>query len=251
MSTKTNSKSFFSNSNQSQSATVFDTLQNNDASSPLFSSSSSNSIGDFFKSITWQTWIIIIIVLAVLGFNIFIYLAKGTQIFANVIEQVTSWFSGLFGNSASNTAKQTVNVSATGAKAAIDIGANTTTNTINRVSNTNTTSTSVPVGQTASSSQAAIGSRNTVQTNTNTSLEQRQQDSLQTALNDANQSSNVQADDSYSAIQMSKSSGKAGWCLIGAEKGVRSCMEVGVNDQCMSGDIFPSQEICVNPRLRA
>jgi hypothetical protein len=251
MSTKTNSKSFFSNSSQgqSQSNSVFDTLQNNDASSPLFTSSSNNSIGDFFKNITWQTWIIIIIVLAILGFNIFIYLAKGTQVFANVIEQVTSWFSGLFGNSASNTAKQTVNVSATGAKAAIDVGANTTTNAINRVSGSNSTSTIVPVGQTASSSQATTGSGNKVQTNT--SVEQRQQDSLQIALNDANQSNNVQADDSYSAIQMSKSSGKAGWCLIGAEKGVRSCMEVGVNDQCMSGHIFPSQEICVNPRLRA
>jgi hypothetical protein len=26
---------------------------------------------------------------------------------------------------------------------------------------------------------------------------------------------------------------------------------VGPNDTCMSGDIFPSQDICVNPSLRA
>ena len=58
------------------------------------------------------------------------------------------------------------------------------------------------------------------------------------------------ADDSYSSIQASKSSSKAGWCFIGEDRGFRSCIQVGENDQCMSGDIFPSEEICVNPTLR-
>jgi hypothetical protein len=59
-----------------------------------------------------------------------------------------------------------------------------------------------------------------------------------------------QADDSTSSIQMSSTTGKAGWCYIGEERGFRTCAEVGVNDTCMSGDIFPSQQICVNPNLR-
>ena len=29
------------------------------------------------------------------------------------------------------------------------------------------------------------------------------------------------------------------------------CVAPGENDMCMSGDIFPSQDICVNPTLRA
>jgi hypothetical protein len=58
------------------------------------------------------------------------------------------------------------------------------------------------------------------------------------------------ADDSYSAIQMSKTSSKSGWCFIGEDRGFRSCIRVGENEKCMSGDIFPSQEICVNPNLR-
>jgi hypothetical protein len=60
-----------------------------------------------------------------------------------------------------------------------------------------------------------------------------------------------QADDSYSSIQSSKTAGKSGWCYIGEDRGFRSCIQVGENDQCMSGDIFPSQDICVNPNLRA
>lgn len=58
------------------------------------------------------------------------------------------------------------------------------------------------------------------------------------------------ADDSYSSIQKSKSSSKSGWCYIGEDRGFRSCINVGENDKCMSGDIFPTSEICVNPNLR-
>lgn len=41
-----------------------------------------------------------------------------------------------------------------------------------------------------------------------------------------------------------------GYCYIGKDRGVRSCLFVGVNDSCMSGDIYPSMDICVNPKLR-
>ena len=58
------------------------------------------------------------------------------------------------------------------------------------------------------------------------------------------------ADDSYSSIQKSKSSSKSGWCYIGEDRGFRACINVGENDTCMSGDIFPTSDICVNPKLR-
>jgi hypothetical protein len=45
--------------------------------------------------------------------------------------------------------------------------------------------------------------------------------------------------------------GKSGWCYIGEETETgRKCIQVGPNDQCMSGDIFPTNDICVNPTLR-
>ena len=43
---------------------------------------------------------------------------------------------------------------------------------------------------------------------------------------------------------------KRGYCFIGQDKGYRSCINVGTNDTCMSGDIFPTMNICVNPNLR-
>ena len=61
-------------------------------------------------------------------------------------------------------------------------------------------------------------------------------------------SSNYQADDSTSNIQGGTT--KSGWCYIGEDRGFRSCAQVGDNDKCMSGDIFPTQEVFVNPNLR-
>ena len=55
------------------------------------------------------------------------------------------------------------------------------------------------------------------------------------------------ANDSYESIQQSKT----GWCYIGSDQGYRSCSQVGDADTCMSGNIFPTQDICVNPNLRA
>ena len=57
-------------------------------------------------------------------------------------------------------------------------------------------------------------------------------------------------DESGSITQSSQSSSKSGYCFIGEDRGFRSCIKVGVNDTCMSGDIFPTEEICVNPNLR-
>jgi hypothetical protein len=197
---------------------------------------------------TWKTWVLIIIVLAILGFNIFTYLAKGTQFTANIFNQITSWFSGLFGNNATDTAKQTINVSATGAKAGVDAVATTTTNAIDAVSNPNLqTNINTNYNPPTAAPKQAYSSQpgQPIQ-----QIEKNQEDSLNKALNNAQKDQSVQADDSYSTIQMSKSAGKTGWCYIGDDRGIRSCMEVGPNDMCMSGDIFPTNDVCVNPNLR-
>jgi len=54
-------------------------------------------------------------------------------------------------------------------------------------------------------------------------------------------------DDSNSVIQRR---GKSGYCYIGEEDGVRTCTRVGSNEVCMSGDIYPTMDICINPNLR-
>ena len=43
---------------------------------------------------------------------------------------------------------------------------------------------------------------------------------------------------------------KSGYCFIGTANGVRSCARIKKGTKCMSGEIFPSLNICVNPALR-
>ena len=40
------------------------------------------------------------------------------------------------------------------------------------------------------------------------------------------------------------------YCYIGTDNGQRECINVYSGDVCMSGQIFPKMEICINPRLR-
>lgn len=43
---------------------------------------------------------------------------------------------------------------------------------------------------------------------------------------------------------------KRGYCYIGEEEGNRSCIYVGPNDLCMSQEIYPTMDVCINPSLR-
>jgi hypothetical protein len=57
-------------------------------------------------------------------------------------------------------------------------------------------------------------------------------------------------DENTSRVQQNKAKSGSGFCYIGEDRGFRSCIDVAEGDVCMSGDIFPSRDICINPRLR-
>ena len=204
------------------------------------SDSSMSSFFDWIKDISLTTWILIILILMFLGVNIFVYLAKGTQdltdFFAPLVKKVTSIFAGVTG--------QVVDVSAEGAKAVVNTSADVVTSGLTGVQNitpTEQNSKTKTKGQdiTTTFPQGDVAQANTVNKAINSSTAQKQQVNGE----------DYQADDAASSIQHGAS--KAGWCYIGEDRGFRSCAEVGVNDTCMSGNIFPTQQICVNPSLRA
>ena len=230
-------------SNKDLSSTLSDMFSSKPSISPSSNTyepgaalnSSSSTDTSTFSSMTWQTWLIIILVLALLGFNIFIYLAKGTGAVAEFINKYFGPLLKLLGISVLETTKQTINTSATGTKAGVDVVANTTTGAINAVENVS----NVNNGARAPSSQ-----KNSMPVQQQDEMNQSQ-DKLDSTLNGATRSSEPRPDESASTY------GKAGWCYIGEDNNTRTCAEVGVNDRCMSGNIFPSQDICMNPNLRA
>ena len=42
-----------------------------------------------------------------------------------------------------------------------------------------------------------------------------------------------------------------GYCYIGYDNGMRNCGEIYESQICMSGEIFPSLEMCMFPKLRS
>jgi hypothetical protein len=56
-------------------------------------------------------------------------------------------------------------------------------------------------------------------------------------------------DTSETSIQNSISNKKQSWCLVGDYNNRRSCASVNDAEKCMSGQIFPSHESCLNPNL--
>jgi len=205
----------------------------------------SSSFIDWIRSISWPVWLLIFIILAFLGFNIFILIGQGA-------ENIGSWSNIIVDkikNSGKlvNTIKNTIFVSATGTKGIVDSTAEVSDQVLEKVQ------ASTEVGTIP---QGTINS-NLPQTTVTTSsppLDTSQPTALNNAINisstqQANASNiSYQADDALSSIQSAGS--KSGWCFIGEDRGFRSCAYVNSDDQCMSGDIFPSSEICVNPSLR-
>lgn len=206
-------------------------LQSSETAFPSSSFSSSDDTGffDSLKNINATTWFIIILILAFLGFNIFTYLAKGTQsvadIFAPLMEKI-------FGTTVAVTS-QAVDVSAEGAKAVVGGTAGALQTGLTAVQDvTPNVAPSGVKGQPINQQQVDV----------------MQQSTLNRALNTAQSQQPPQQD--YEAHDAA-SSLKSGWCFIGEDRGYRSCAQVGVNDTCMSGEIFPSNELCMNPNLRA
>ena len=158
----------------------------------------------FFSNITWQTWLIIILILALLGINIFIYLAKGTGAVAEFINTYFGPLLKFFGITVLETTKQTINVAATGTKAGVDAVADTTTGAIDYVekgantTNTNTTNT-YKGQQTSKTQQNAMPVQQQIQEGGSAS--EWNEDNLDNALNDASKNSEPQPDQSISKVQ--------------------------------------------------
>ena len=203
-----------------------------ESSEPTFPSLSTGSNGtsssswfDGLKDINTSTWVIIILILAFLGFNIFVYLAKGTQ-------QISDFFGPimqkLFGTTV-GVASQTVDVAAEGTKAVVGGTATAVTTGLSAVQDI-----------TPNNAKSSVKSEPVSQKQIN----QYDNNTLNKALNSSKQQSGGNQD--YEPHEAESS----GWCYIGEERGYRSCAQVGVDDICMSGNIFPSQELCMNPNLR-
>lgn len=202
------------------------------SSSPSLSSEPSSnfnikeSITNLFSS-SYTIYILLFLILAVLGINIFAYLGYFTDDTIGILKPLI--FIGI--TTTSDISQDIISNSAEGTKAATDIVAGTVNSAIDTTGNV--------LIQSSDDDEDELEEESIDKYN-----------KLQKDINEDNKPSNTvpEPDDATSKTQKIK--GKSGFCYIGEDRGFRSCIEVGENDTCMSGDIFPTEDICINPSLR-
>ena len=75
-------------------------------------------------------------------------------------------------------------------------------------------------------------------------------DTVTTAIDDLQKGFTLPKDASAQQPMPDKNHAKSGFCYVGEDRDFRTCIEVNQSDKCMSGDIFPTHAVCVNPNLR-
>ena len=165
-------------------------------------------------------FIIFLIVLAFLGYNILDYLAKGSNFLIDVFRPLLN----LLGITIGDTTKQTIIASTEGTKQIIDTTSNTLVGGIDLLQD------SIDNKQT----QNNINSKN-----------------VKPIKQEKPKSKPVPEPDSVlSKTQLNNTTNKAGYCYIGEDRGFRSCIRVGEVDNCVSEQIYPTKSLCINPHLR-
>jgi len=226
---KSTSKSWFGFSNSSPST-------ENTVDSSSSSDSSSNSLMSKGNSSYIRIGLIIVILLF-LGVNIFSYLGDFFQNIKDTSAPIIGSILQNLGLVVTETTKDVTQLTAEGAKLGVDVAAGTVESGIDVIQG------QLDIDQCSSQNNSSAPNSNS---NAKQGLLSA---SLSSALADAEYNSEPLPDDATSSTQRAGPS-KSGYCYIGEDRGFRSCVSVKDSDVCMSGKIFPSNEICVNPSLR-
>jgi hypothetical protein len=220
-------------------------------------------------------WFIIIIVLSLYGFNIFKYLAQGTDIITalispftyvialltgttvktiiqnisqggqTLIAELTNFFGALI-NFFSQFFSGSLKVAEKSSVSAIDqLQSNITKDKTNSVKSKKSNQVVEEVAEEA---------EDTEEDDTNA----KESTLLKNERKLAERSREVSSEVKYSMDKKEKtdpaplqtSSQEHGYCYIGKNNNIRNCAKVSSKNKCMSGDIFPTMELCINPNLR-
>jgi hypothetical protein len=219
---------------ESSSASSIDAFE---TPAPSFFGDSSGGLVEESSYSIWSviSFILIILIIWVLIFNFF-NLGK----FMDLIES----FLKFIGYSTSETIKTTANVSAAGISGTTNVAAETVSGGLNILEKgLNLTPEQKMQAQTQVTALYPPP--------LNPDDVQKTEESAILSKGLANLKKMTPIADDATSVTQSAGRSKSGYCYIGEDRGFRSCIKVGENDQCMSGDIFPTMDICINPNLRA
>jgi hypothetical protein len=232
----------------------------------------SSSSSSLFKKVFF--WIAIILVLAFLGFNIFAYLAYGTDIFTSLMAPFTyiiAYFTG-------ETAKTTLKHTAQGTQAIVNESSNFLqiflkfmtdlfNNTLVLVTTTSTSAIDYLQSNMKKDKTTNVKPEKQIPekqiTDSSANIQETQEDNDDSTLLKEERKvearvPNVSDDIKKLIIQKERTEPEPlhsdtqqnGYCYIGKINNSRYCAKVSSKNSCMSGDIFPTMAVCINPNLK-
>ncbi len=201
-------------------------------------------------------YVLIIVILAFLGFNLFSYLGHVTTTITDLFRPILSFF----GFTVGDTIKQTTDAAAEGVKAATDITAKSVDKSVDVIQSTLSGNDEEEYSDGEEGDDINTSEYNTDSNKSIQELDQYEKKEqiagAEKALNDSIEKLNkdkldhVPSPVETTSVSQSSLSNKSGYCLIGEVNGTRTCLKVGQNDTCVSNKIYPSLEICRDPKLR-
>lgn len=157
--------------------------------------------------------IVIIIILGIIGLNIFKYLSDGIE----TIKEITSPLTSVFADISKKVAVTSSENIGDGASEIVKTTSKTSKNIVDTSEKGSLTSISA----------------------------------LQKTINTDNNKDDVEDDDVYDDDDSDNDvTSKSGYCFVGKSKNKRYCSKLDSKSQCMSGDIYPTLEKCINPNLK-
>jgi hypothetical protein len=154
-------------------------------------------------------------ILAIIGFNVFRYLSDTTDKIKHILHPFISTFNEITGKTINSTIDNTID----GTDKIIKLSGDTGKNIIDTTEKGS-----------LSSLYSLQNTINNIQTNTKTNnIEDEDEDEEQDDIPDQQ---------------------NGGYCYIGKSGTTRYCAKINANNKCMSGDIYPTLDKCINPKLK-
>ena len=185
-----------------------------------------NNTNDMFSNKnTIIMLLIFLLILSFLGINLLNISGDIIQRISNIFGPVFVNFLSLFGYTTGTVINKTADVVADASKTGIDIAEGTAQS----------------VGGLFLKASQNLSNQPSLET------PQPQPESKQPPKPKPESKPEPEPDTTKNPIQKPISSIKARWCLVGEYEGRRGCIAINEHDKCLSGQVFPTQQMCLNP----
>ena len=178
----------------------------------------SQTTSSFFNITSISLFLLVLIVLGIFGYIIYDYLVEGSEVISNLFNNISDFFTQFTENSNKKDSKE------------IEKNDEKTNEKTDKI----------------------IKNIENKKTNNFKSLESSVKNKKSKSIVETENSKNlIENEENDEPEPIRTESLTSGYCYIGKVNDTRYCTKVDARSKCMSGDIYPTMDVCVNPNLRA